>query len=120
LVDLVRNMKEKICPIHKEDCWHTMRDVMQNKFANWKKKKSGRECLAVLFVECKGKCPKCKQDMVLSYEDKTYENRATWNHKVPLADNYDLSKCIENLEILCWKCNNEEGIKFNHEFSNRV
>lgn len=88
---------------------HTL-EQKRNRFSNWKKKRSGREYLAVLFVECKGRCPKCQQLMILSYEDKTYTNRATFNHKIRLAD-MGKEKEMSNLDILCWTCNTNDGIE---------
>jgi 5-methylcytosine-specific restriction endonuclease McrA len=97
-----------------------MKERIKNRFSSFRRSRDGKEILAVMFVEAEGKCPKCQQHMILSYEDKTYENRATFNHIIHLTDAWELALDIENLEILCWKCNMQDGRSFNHVKPNRA
>jgi hypothetical protein len=93
----------------------------REKFDTWRKRRTGREYLAVLFVENRGRCPRCGQLMVLSYEDKHFDNRATFNHVIPLVDSVDDPKNPENLDILCWMCNHMDGIEtFNRTSATKV
>ena len=63
--------------------------------------------LATLFVLCRGKCPKCDGDMVLTFAYYTKGNLATLDHVNPLS--YTLKHDKTGLQIMCKDCNEKKG-----------
>lgn len=61
---------------------------------------------AVLFAICRGVCPDCGINMVLSFDEKFNQlpNAATLDHTIPIASIIKDHKY--GLQILCKKCNN--------------
>lgn len=64
---------------------------------------------ATLFALCKGICPNCGVDMILSYnfEENKRPNAATLDHVVPLSEILEHQKY--GLQIMCWDCNSRKG-----------
>jgi len=85
-------------------------DLARKRYHAWMwRSKEGKMYKAILFVLTEGKCPVCKVDMVLAFNDSENKrpNSVTLDHTIPLDEILEHNKM--GLEIMCKRCNSLKG-----------
>lgn len=75
----------------------------EEKYNSWKDKYNWRDAC----VEENCLCTCCKKPM--QYTNKTNDNHPTIDHILPKCYYPERAISIDNLQILCWKCNRTKG-----------
>ena len=83
---------------------------VRKRYADWRRKTmESKIYIATLFALCRGKCPICDVDMILSFNDVDNQQPfcATLDHTDPLSEILEHRKY--GLQIMCKACNEKKG-----------